>query len=241
MIVIVQELEILYEDEQLVIIDKPAGLLVHRTRLDPSETRFVLQILRDQIGTWVYPVHRLDKRTSGVLLFTKDQEMASVMGAQIQSDHFFKQYVAVLRGYCPENGEINHPVGERGDVQKKEAFTLYKRTAITELNHPVGRFDTARYSKVLVEPKTGRRHQIRKHFNHISYPIVGDTQYGDRHHNRFFKEKLQLPYLFLHAREIEFEHPSESGKRINVKAELPDHWNQFDQMANWQKKEGPVS
>ena len=217
------ELEIIFQDEELVAINKPAGLLVHRTYLDPHETRFAMMMLRDQIGCWVYPIHRLDKGTSGVLLFGKNPEIASSLGTMVLEHQFRKQYLAVVRGYAPDKDTVDYPVPQGRKGEKKPAVSHFETLLRTELPHKVGIFDTARYSLLRVLPETGRRHQIRRHLKHIFYPIIGDRLYGDRAHNKFYKEDLNIPQMLLHAYELEFTHPV-NNNTLNLIASLPSHW-----------------
>ncbi len=218
-----EELEIIFQDKDVVAINKPSGLLVHRTYLDPNETRFAMMILRDQIGSWVYPIHRLDKGTSGVLLFGKNQEIASALGELILNHKFKKTYLAIVRGYAPDKDTIDYPVPQGRKGERKHAVSHYETIIRTELPHKVGIFDTARYSFIKIIPETGRRHQIRRHLKHIFYPIIGDRLYGDRAHNRFYKEQLNISQMLLHAHKLEFCHPL-SKKSIKLIAPLPDYW-----------------
>ena len=165
-------LEILYKDDYLVAINKPSGLLVHRSPIDKNETEFAVQQLRDQIGQFVYPAHRLDKPTSGVLLFTLDKESAKLMSEQFRARETKKTYLAVVRGYTKEGGVIEHALVEKLDkiadkkAQKnkeaQEATTKYERLATVELPFSVGKYDKTRYSLVKLLPKTGRKHQLRR-------------------------------------------------------------------------------
>jgi len=216
-------LDIIFHDEWLVAINKPSGLLVHRTNLDPGETKFALNMLRDEIGCWVYPIHRLDKGTSGVLLFSKSQEMASTMGLMVLNQEYTKYYYAIVRGYSPDFIRIDYPVPQGRKGEKKPAVSNITTLSRTELNYPVGIFETARYSLVGIKPETGRRHQIRRHLKHIFYPIIGDGLYGDRAHNRFYKDQLGIPQMLLHASELGFLHPI-TGESLVLRASMPDHW-----------------
>lgn len=197
---------ILYEDEYLVAINKPSGWLVHRTGIS-EDKHFILQTLRNQLGQRLYPLHRLDRGTSGVLLFAKDQATASLLGAQFRAQSVSKKYLAVVRGYLSDEGVIDHPVGDENNENPKEAITRYKKLAQTEMPVAVGRYATARYSLVEIEPETGRWRQIRKHFAHLRHPIVGDKKHGDIKHNAFFKEQWGLNHLLLHAAQLTFTHP----------------------------------
>jgi len=212
-----EPLEILYQDEHIVAINKPSALLVHRSWIDKDETRFAIQLLRDQIGQYVYPVHRLDKPTSGVLLFALSKEVARALSEQMQAGKFQKEYLAVVRGYADEKGEIDYALKEvldkmtdtraREDKAAQEAVTLYEKLSQVELPYAVGRYPTTRYSLLRLKPQTGRKHQLRRHMKHILHPIVGDTKYGRHEHNVFFREKFQAHRLLLHASKLSIIHP----------------------------------
>lgn len=211
------ELEILYRDAYLVAINKPSGLLVHKSMIDKDEIYYAMKMLRDQIGAWVYPVHRLDKPTSGVLLFALDSDTARLLSEQFSKHTIEKKYLAVVRGYTPESGVIEHALGEKLDkiVDKKaqqnkepqEAITHYKRVARVEINAAVGRYDTVRYSLVELLPKTGRKHQLRRHMKHINHHMLGDTKYGRGEHNKFIRKHYGVHRLLLHAKSLVFAHP----------------------------------
>jgi tRNA pseudouridine65 synthase len=173
----------------------------------------------------VYPVHRLDKPTSGVLLFALSPSAARVISAAFADGRVQKSYLAVVRGCPPEEGVIDHPLVEEPDGIEggaeearvpRPALTEYRRLATAELSHAVGRYPTSRYSLVEICPRTGRRHQIRRHFKHIFHPLVGDTKYGEGRHNRFFRENYGCHRLLLAAVGLTFPHPC--GGDITVKA-----------------------
>lgn len=219
-------MEILYRDEHIVAVHKPSGLLVHRSPIDRHETRFALQEARDLLGRRVYPVHRLDKPTSGILLFALDSGSARGMVNAFASGCVAKTYLAVVRGMMPEEGVINHPLAEEPDrlasaglvSAKKEpqsAVTAYRRLAEVELPVAVGRYPSSRYSLVALFPRTGRRHQLRRHLKHLFHPIIGDTKYGEGRHNRFFREELHTVRLLLHAAELTIPHPA-TGVPVTV-------------------------
>lgn len=212
-----EELEIIYQDDYIVAINKPSGLLVHRSWIDKDETRFAIQMLRDQIGQFVYPVHRLDKPTSGVLLFALNKEVARALSLQLQADGFRKEYLAVVRGYIEEDGVIDYPLKEvldkmtdtkaQQDKPAQSAVTSFQKIDQVELPFAVGRYATSRYSLVRLQPGTGRKHQLRRHMKHLLHPIVGDTKYGRNEHNRFFREQYGAHRLLLHAYSLRFVHP----------------------------------
>lgn len=198
---------VLYRDAHLVAVQKPAGMLVHRTGLASRATRFALQVLRDQLGCHVYPVHRLDRATSGVLLFALDPESARRLGEAFANNAVHKRYLAVVRGWVADDGVIDHPVRDRDDGATRTAVTHYRRLARVEIAVAVDRHPTSRYSLVEVLPRTGRRHQIRQHFKHLSHPLIGDTSYGNGRHNRYFREAHGIHRLLLEASALAFTHP----------------------------------
>jgi len=210
-------LEILYQDEYLVAVNKPSGLLVHRSPIDKHETKFALQLVRDQIGQYVYPVHRLDKPTSGVLIFALNSDIAQAMSDLFRSHEVQKEYIAVVRGYTREEELIDYPLKQMLDTKEQkrqgitkeaqDAQTYYERLATVELPYAVSRYPVARYSLVKLLPKTGRKHQLRRHMKHIFHPIVGDTKHGRGEHNTLFREKFDCHRLLLHAQKIMFVHP----------------------------------
>jgi tRNA pseudouridine65 synthase len=234
-------LEILYRDEFLVAINKPSGLLVHRSPIDRYETEFAVQILRDQIGQFVYPVHRLDKPTSGVLLFALDKESASLLGEQFMSRESKKSYIAVVRGYIEERGIIEHALTIKLDkiadkdssvpIEAQEATTEYERLATVELDFAVGKYDKTRYSLVKLYPMTGRKHQLRRHMKHISHHILGDTKYGRGEHNIFIREQFDCHRMLLHASELQIKHPY-TNETLVIQASLDDTFESMCKLFN---------
>jgi tRNA pseudouridine65 synthase len=216
-------LPILYRDEHIVAIDKPPGMLVHRSPISQDRV-FVLQTLRDQIGERVFPVHRLDRATSGVLLFGLSADAARRLVAQFEQQTVGKRYLAVARGWVDAQGVIDHPVAdEEGNGIAQPALTRYRRLAQLELPCAVDRYPSARYSLVAVEPLSGRRQQIRKHFKHISHHLIGDTTHGNGRHNRFFREQYAVHRLLLMAAGLSFVHPL-SGAAMTLCATPDRQW-----------------
>ena len=224
-------LEILYQDEYLVAINKPSGLLVHKSPIDKRETEFALQLVRDQIGQYVYPVHRLDKPTSGVLVFALSSEVARSISEQLMAGEIEKEYRAVVRGYTADEDLIDYDLSvildKKADKDRRDnkapqsAQTYYQRLHTMELPYPVSRYPAARYSLVKLLPKTGRKHQLRRHMKHIFHPIVGDTRYGRSEHNNLFREKYNCHRLLLHANRLSFEHPV-SKEPLKIEAGVDD-------------------
>ncbi len=222
-----EELVILHHDEHIVVIDKPPNLLVHRSEIDRHETRFAIQILRDQIGQRVWPAHRLDRGTSGVLLFGLSPEIAGILARQFAAGLVGKCYWAVVRGHPPLAGTIDHALsrqrdayefsGERSSQDAQPALTHYRRLTHIELPVAVDRYPTSRYALLELEPVTGRRHQLRRHLKHIAHPIIGDATYGKGRHNRFFAEHFGCRRLLLACTSLAFYHPV-SGEHVHAKA-----------------------
>ena len=219
-------LPILYRDDWIVVIDKPAGLLVHRSPVDARERRFAVQQLRDQLGRHVYPVHRLDKGTSGALAFALDPASARSLAEAFAGGAVSKNYLALVRGWPDISGEIAHalrPVED--DVlpsagrEAQAACTSYERLAGFELPHRVDRYPTSRYALLRLRPHTGRRHQLRRHLAHISHPIVGDSTYGKGAHNRLFERLFGSRRLMLACIALEFPHPV-TRRPLRVEAPL---------------------
>lgn len=221
-------LRIIYQDEWLCAIDKPCDMMVHFSRLG-TDRQFVVQLLRDQIGRKVWPVHRLDRATSGVLLFALDRDTASAVGKQFMAQTVVKRYLAVARGWIDEHGEVDHPLRKhKSATEGQPSLTRYRRLATCELPMAMGEHDSVRYSLVEASPKTGRRHQIRRHFKHISHHLIGDTTYGDGRHNRIFRQHFACHRLLLHARRLELTHPQD-GQQMVLDAPLD---GEFAQVAN---------
>ncbi len=204
-------LPLLWRDEHLVAIYKPAGWLVHRTGLDAGETRFIVQTLRDQIGQHVFPLHRLDKGTCGVLLLALHAEAASRTRSQFENHQMGKRYLAMVRGWAPLHAEVDHalrPDDAPEDAPAQPAQTRFARLATLEHAEAYdARFAGTRLSLVQAEPHTGRRHQIRRHLKHIAHPIIGDATHGKGPLNRWWAERLGLQRLWLHAWSLSLQHP----------------------------------
>lgn len=241
-------MQILHLDSHLVVVNKPAGLLVHRSAIDRHEMRFALQEVRDQIGRKVYPVHRLDKPTSGALLFALSPDAARAMMEQFATGAVRKHYLAVVRGHVAEADVIDHPLTEEPDAMTdtragrnkgaQHAITAYRCLARAELPQPSGRYATSRFSLVQAFPKTGRKHQIRRHMKHISHPIVGDTTHGDGRQNALFRAHLGCRRLLLAATGMAFAHPC-TGERIDIAAPLAGAFVQACVRLGWRDALGP--
>lgn len=226
------QLSILYQDQDFVAVDKPSGLLVHRTELSVERVS-AMTLLRDQLGQWVYPVHRLDRATSGVLVFALSSEAARDLAMMFQERKVSKSYYAIVRGYVAESGEINKALQESEDKDPVAALSRFQCVARVELSVAVGKkHATSRYSLVKVETETGRLHQVRKHLASVFHPIIGDTTYGDGRHNKYFRNELGVNRLLLHARELAFVHPR-SRAEVRLKAPWPAEYNQLFERFGW--------
>lgn len=219
-------LAVLYEDDQLLIVHKPAGLLVHRSPIDRHETEFALQYARAlNGGRHVYPVHRLDRPTSGVLAFAKDSGVARSLGLAMMAGAVDKTYLAMVRGWPLAQGEVDHALREEPedrrmrDVEQpvREALTRFRTLATTELDVAIEKYPTSRYAVVELWPKTGRKHQLRRHMKHINHPIIGDANHGRGRHNRYFADRFGQGRLMLAATGMAFRHPA-SGEPMDIRA-----------------------
>jgi tRNA pseudouridine65 synthase len=200
---------LLYLDPDLVAIDKPSGLSVHRGWA--AEGSYAVDWVKATLGdTTAYPVHRLDRPTSGVLIFARSPEMARVLGATWTEGRVAKRYLALTRGITPDLLRLDHPVKDE-DGQRRDAVTWFQRLWVFR----------NRYSLVECRPETGRTHQIRRHLKHLSCPIIGDANYGKSEHNRLFATEFGLTRLALHALTLTFAHPR-TGSTLTLTAPVPD-------------------
>jgi tRNA pseudouridine65 synthase len=227
-------LPLLYLDDDLAVVDKPAGLAVHRSNLVGADEDYVIDRLRRQVEGQLYLAHRLDRATSGVLLVARSREVAAALGQQLMERRVDKRYLAVVRGWPAESGSIDHPLSGaslKGPV--KEARTHWRRLATVELPIVMGRYEQQRYALLEVEPETGRYQQIRRHFAHASHHLIGDTTHGRGDHNRLFRIHWSMHRLLLHARRLGFEHPVKQ-QRLELAAPLDASWQRVIDAFGWQ-------
>ncbi len=225
-------LQILYQDEYIIAINKPHGLLVHQSSIARDAEEFALQLLRDQIKQHVYPVHRLDRKTSGVLLFALNKEVEKTLHSKFANALVRKKYLAIVRGYTPAAGLIDYALRkENGALQN--AVTNYHTLAHAELQIAIGQHPTSRYSLVQAIPETGRMHQLRKHFAHINHPIIGDRPHGCNKQNRYFKNNFNMDTMLLHASELVFNHPV-NGQNIIINASLLSEFKRVLRLMDWE-------
>jgi len=224
-------LEVIYQDQYMVAINKPAGLLVHKSYLARKETHFAMTMLRDQLGQYVYPIHRLDRPTSGVLLFALSSDFARQLNELFSERRVKKGYLALVRGYLNDSGTLDYPLKEildkiadkKADPNKaaQDAVTQWANMATCHYPQPIGNFEQARYSVMALVPKTGRKHQLRRHLAHLRHPIIGDTTHGDGKQNKYIKQHFGDMRLMLHAAQLQFDHPI-TGESIRLVAQLPE-------------------
>ena len=210
-------LTVLHRDDRYVVIDKPPAMAVHPSGHAGDAGPYALHAVRDQVGRHVWPVHRLDRGTSGVLVFALDPEANARLAAAFAAREVDKRYRAIVRGWVMESITVDRALAGR------DAVTHVEPLARAELDTPVGRYPTARYSLIEARPETGRLHQIRRHLAGIDHPVVGDVNHGDRHHNHFFQDALGVHRLLLMARTLTFTQPF-SGQRITVSAPADSGW-----------------
>lgn len=235
------KLDVLYEDEDIVAINKPAGLLVHRSKIDVYAKEFAIQKLRDQIGKPVFLVHRLDRPTSGVLLFALNANSARTLSEQFSNRKVKKFYRAIVRGHVARHECWDEPLIEKQDRASDKlassnkpaqpAVTVFQHVRNWEVPFSAGKYPTSRYSEVNIEPITGRKHQIRRHFNHMAHPLIGDTTYGDRRHNKLFREQFGISRLLLTSKKLQFVHPV-TNQQIEIESPLPSEFNKAVEQLN---------
>jgi tRNA pseudouridine65 synthase len=224
---------ILYCDAQVVVVDKPAGMPVHRSRLVNEDEHYLIDAVRERVEGPLHLIHRLDRATSGVLLIGRSAEVAGVLGRQFMQRDVEKTYLAVCRGWPEASGELDYALpGVRENSERKPALTRWKRVATIEVPIAINRYPQQRYALVEVSPETGRYRQIRRHFAHLRHPLIGDTSHGRTEHNRLFKQHFSVHRLLLHAWRLEFDHPAE-GKRMRIEAPLDAEFTGLLQRFEW--------
>ncbi len=223
------KLEIIFEDDYFIAINKPAGVLVHKTHLaDEEEELIAVKILQAQTGIKVFPIHRIDRPTTGVLLFAKSSEAASRMQPILRSSEVEKNYLCIIRGHLKEkSGLIDQPLKKKIYGELQEAQTSYWVLDETSIPYnTTGRYPSSRYSLLRCHPHTGRMHQIRRHMAHIRHYIIGDTTHGDNTQNNFFRKEWGLNNLLLHAWQLSCVHPF-TQEAITIQAEVSPIFQEY--------------
>lgn len=225
---------VLYQDDYIVAVDKPHALLVHKTRQAPGESRALMQLLRDQMGRHVYTVHRLDRATSGVILFALDSATARTLCESFREREVSKRYLAVTRGWLePEEQTFDMPLLSENRLQSQPASTHFRSLARASHQVPMGRYPSARFSLLEASPLSGRRHQIRRHLKHLNHPIIGDSNHGDSTYNAYARNRLDNQRLLLHAYQLTVWLPWLGEKPLCVKAELPACFRAVCEKLGW--------
>jgi tRNA pseudouridine65 synthase len=223
-------LDILYQDHILVAVNKPSGWDVHRGPYSGNR-KIVMTTLRDQLGRLVHPVHRLDGGTSGVLLFALDKETQCILNARFADREIEKKYNAIVRGFA-KDVLFDRPLKvAKSTSQVLDSRTDFSCLARIELPWPNERYPTSRYSLVEARPLTGRFHQIRRHLNHLGWPVVGDSVHGDSTHNHLWRNRAGINRLMLHASWLSLDHPS--GGKLEIGAPLPCEFKQALNLEGW--------
>jgi len=227
-------IEIVHADDALVAVNKPAGLLVHRSAIAADETDFLLERLQAQLGGNVYLAHRLDRATSGVLLLARSREIAGLLGRQFMAREVTKRYLAVVRGWPAAQGEIDYALPDvREKGPRKPALTRWRTLGTATLPIALGRYPEQRYALVEALPETGRYRQIRRHFHHVSHHILGDTSHGRGDHNRLWRIEFAMHRLLLHAWRLELRHPL-TGAALRLEAGLDATWRKILARFGWE-------
>ena len=229
-------LPILYQDDHLVAVNKPSGLLVHKSWVAKDAKEFALQTVRDMMGKHVFPIHRLDRPTSGVLLFAYSGELAQQVQSQWESAE--KIYWAVVRGWLSEPKRVDHPLKGMADYgqdieTEQDAQTQFSPLGKIEIDDQIDRYPKSRFSWVQAQPYQGRTHQIRRHLKHLSHPILGDARYGKGKYNRYMAEHYGADRLMLHARSLAVTHPV-LGTQIRIEAPIEGSMKSLFEQFDWQ-------
>ena len=227
-------ISICFEDDFIIAVNKPNNVLVHHSfmarNMDQDFT--LVQLLQEQLSIKLFPVHRLDRKTSGILLLAKQREKVNIFQELFKQNEIQKIYHALVRGFTPEYGIIDSPVKGRDANVHRDALTEYRKLREVSIDIPVQPYKLSRYSLVELKPKTGRLHQLRIHMNKMSHPIIGDSKYGDRFHNRMFEKKINCNRMFLHASSLEFRHPI-TQETVVINSEFPKHWAYIAKLFKW--------
>ena len=225
---------ILYEDDFLVAANKPNNMLVHHSAMAKNkiDEQTLIEALKIEHGEKLIPLHRLDRKTSGIILLAKDKKNVATFQELFTTDTIQKTYYGIVRGFSPDEGTIDTPVKGRDAKKHRDALTHFKTTHTIELDIAVGPYETSRYSLVELYPKTGRLHQLRIHTKKINHPLLGDPKYGDKAHNLMFEREFNNDIMLLHAGKLSFKHPF-INKAIELKADFPKPWFNLFEKFNW--------
>lgn len=227
-------IEIVFEDDSVLAVNKPAGLLVHRSAIASDETDFLLDRLQRQVGPGLMLAHRLDRATSGLVVLAKSRDAAAELGKQFMARSVRKRYLAVVRGWPEAEGVIDYPLPDvRERSPRKAALTRWRVLATTTVPIALGKYPEQRYALLDVAPETGRYRQIRKHLHHVSYHVIGDTSHGRGDHNRLWRQHFGVHRMLLHAWRLELVHPA-SGAPLLLRAPVDAAWQGVLARFGWQ-------
>jgi tRNA pseudouridine65 synthase len=223
----------IHADDALLIVDKPAGMAMHRSHLVGADADYFIDRLRLQFDGPLHLVNRLDRATSGLVVVARSRELAAVLGEQFMARAVAKTYLAIVRGWPDESGEIDYPLtGAAMSGPRKPALTSWRRIATVEVPVAMGRYAQQRYALLMLEPLTGRYRQLRRHLHHVHHPVIGDTTHGRGDHNRLFKQHFRSHRLLLHAWRLSLDHPVDRH-RMEVHAPLDSTWQRLVAHFNW--------
>ena len=227
-------LEIIYQDNYCLLVTKPNNVLVHhahhsRNKIDEVS---LIQLIENQFGKRYYPIHRLDRKTSGIILLASKREYVASFQALFTNNEIQKIYYGVVRGFSQEHLIIDSPVKGRDALVYKDAETQLKLLDKIILEIPVKPYKSSRYSLVELKPKTGRMHQLRIHMNKVSTPLINDAKYGDKNHDLMYAEQFGWRNLFLHAGSLEFIHPF-TNQKLTLRSSFSEDWIQLFQKFSW--------
>jgi tRNA pseudouridine65 synthase len=229
------QIDIIFQDEHLVVVNKPAGLLAHASRMASDVDEDLQDLLKQQLGGSIHLVHRLDRATSGLILAARSSHVAGLLGQQFMQRSVHKTYLGVVRGWPAESGEIDYALPDvRENSPRKPALTSFRRLATATVPIALGKYAEQRYALIEASPHTGRYRQIRKHLHHISHHLIGDTSHGRTEHNRLFKAEFGVQQLLLHAHQLTFDHPIDA-RRMRLIAPLDGVWQGLLQRLDWQQ------
>lgn len=227
-------LEVLFEDNYIIALNKPNNVLIHYSHYARNiKDDTLIDLVEKQFNKRFFPLHRLDRKTSGVIIFAKEKEYIPLFQELFLTNSIQKTYWGIVRGFCPKKGYIETPVKNPDTKVYKEALTHYQTLESITLDIPVHPYPQSRYSLIELKPKTGRMHQLRIHLNKISHPLVGDYKYGDRFHNRMFEKQYDCHNLFLHAKQLSFTHPF-TKEKLELKASLNKNWIKIFREFDWE-------
>ena len=228
------ELDILFEDNELLVVNKPPGLLMHASSIAKDVDENLVDLLKKQLGYSIFTIHRLDRKTSGAVIIGKRSEIASVLAKQFASRTIEKRYLAIVRGYLLEEVFLDYSLkNENGNEQN--AQTLFKPLKYAEIDIETAKYPTTRFTLVEAYPKTGRMHQIRRHLAHLRHYIVNDKPHGDCKLNNAFTRDFGYKTMMLHAKKVTFIHPV-SNEELIIKAPLPKEFDYLEKHLPWKNK-----